>query len=131
MRNEKPFVSAVMNFEEVLFSCLIPEVAARKWLQKLRHLCFIPRREVMSLFIGMTKSNSDTLEKIRKTCHRVIRTNFPLLSDRREIQAMKAFNYILASDNLLYAIVSFFTFTHGHNIFSFLFFEQSVDVNPL
>ena len=53
------------------------------------------------LFIGMTNSNRKTLEKIRKPslCNicgsNCECDNLPILSDRREKHAMKAFNRIL------------------------------------
>ena len=63
------------------------------------------------LLIGMTKENSNTLEKIRKRCHRIICGSdcdcdcLPPLSNRRETQAMKTFKQMLSSDHICHSLI--------------------------
>ena len=82
------------------------------------------------LLIGMTKTNSDSLEKIRKRCHRIICgsgcncNSFPSLSDRREMQAMKVFQQMQSPNNLCHSLLPHIHTRSKHFFIPFLRTER-------
>ena len=63
------------------------------------------------LLIGLSKGNSERLERIRKRCHRIICgfnchcDDFPTLSSRRHTQAMKVFSLMQKPDHLTHSLI--------------------------
>ena len=64
-----------------------------------------------ALFTHLTSESKESLEKLRKRCHRIICGkncschDFPSLSDRRYTQALKLFTNIFAKDHILHHLL--------------------------
>ena len=85
---------------------------AKKDLFQIYQLLILSILEYNSaLFTSLTAENKNTLEKLSKRCHRVICgyscecNNFPSLSDRRSLQALKVFNQIQNPDHILHHLL--------------------------
>ena len=76
------------------------------------------------LFVGMNQKNNDTLERIRRRCHRIICgygchcDDFESISTRRQKHAHKAFNKIMHAENISHDLLPHFLPRSG------LFFQE-------